>query len=159
MKPILYVLCGIPGAGKSYFADHFDLNAVRASRDHFRLSALNKDDEYFSKEDEIFPRFTNYIAAHLKNKMNVIADATHITPGSRRKLLTSIDSYGFTDYNIIFIYFSTSYATCCSRNEKRTGRQKVPADVLESMHNGFRKPTMNEDERCIGVWQMRGYHE
>lgn len=157
--PILYILCGAPGCGKSTYAAHMlesDNDIRYISRDEIRYSIIAKDDSYFSKEKLVFKQFINTIAQTLVKGFDVIADATHITPGSRRKLLTSIDSYGFTDYNIIFIYFSTSYVTCCSRNEKRTGRQKVPADVLESMYNGFRKPTINEDSRCIGVWLMKG---
>ena len=155
-KPILYVLCGIPGSGKSYFAKHINLNAVHISRDEVRFSMLEEDAEYFSKEDIVFHQFTSEISHHLKNNENVIADATHISVGSRKKLLAGIDNFGFLDYSIIFIYFNTPYEICLGRNSQRTGRALVPQSAMESMYKNFRKPSMLEDERCIGLWLMKG---
>lgn len=153
----LYILCGCPGCGKSSWAKNFmkDKCIHYVSRDVTRLSMLAENEDYFSHEDEVFKNFTEIIACSLQNDVDVIADATHINRKSRAKLIHAIDAY-ITDYNIIFVYFTTNYATCIERNNNREGRERVPDDAIESMHNRFEKPTIKEDVRCIGVMLMKG---
>ena len=51
-KPILYIMCGIPGCGKSWYATHNMVkdNVAYISRDSIRFNMLNAEDDYFSKE-------------------------------------------------------------------------------------------------------------
>ena len=65
----LYVMCGVPGSGKSTFIKNhlFDFvesedYVVVVSRDDIRFSLLNTDeaiseDKYFSKEDEVWEKY------------------------------------------------------------------------------------------------------
>lgn len=57
MKKI-YLLCGIPGSGKSTWAkNHLDDNSIWISRDLIRFSMVSEEEEYFSKEKEVFKEF------------------------------------------------------------------------------------------------------
>ena len=51
----LLVMSGVPGCGKSTWARRFISmhNAVVVSRDSIRFSLLEKDDDYFAREDEV----------------------------------------------------------------------------------------------------------
>ena len=69
----LYLMCGVPGAGKSTFIkkrtrlDH----AVVVSRDAIRFSIVKPDEEYFSHEDEVVKIFWEQINKALaENKEN-----------------------------------------------------------------------------------------
>lgn len=158
-KPILYIPCGLPGCGKTTWCNSFirKYNNVRyVSRDEIRFSMIKDDEDYFSHENDVFKKFSGTIAQTLIDGFDVIADATHISVGSRKKLIRAIDSYGFLDYNIIFIYFDTPYEICCGRNIQRKGRERVPSEVIENMQKNFQKPAMLEDRRSMGLMYCKG---
>ena len=155
--PILYILCGAPGCGKSTYAAHMlesDNNIRYVSRDEIRYSIIAKDDSYFSKEKLVFKQFINTIAQTLVKGFDVIADATHLTPQSRFKLTHSIDQL-YTDYKIVYILFLAPVEVCLARNNKRAGREKVPEDAIIRMRNNFTIP-QNEDKREIGRITIEG---
>ena len=153
--PILYVLCGPSGAGKTTYVKTHNWNKhiKYVSRDEIRFSLLKEDEDYFSHEKEVFKNFSNTIRRTLIDNFDVIADATHLNVFSRKKLTNAIDNY-FTDYNIIYIVFDTPLEEILHRNEKREGRARVPEQTLRSMYNGFNPPTFNEDKRIIDIWTV-----
>lgn len=159
MKLTLYILCGCAGCGKSYWSAQFIQNRndiEYVSRDDIRFSLLEDDDDYFAREEEVFVKFVAAIRYALYNKHDCIADATHLNKKSRKKLIRAIDFNGTINCQIIFVYFATSFVTCLHRNELREGRARVPDEVIKSMWVNFEEPSMLEDERCIGLWQMKG---
>ena len=145
----LFMMIGIPGSGKSTYAkdmvDNFN-NEDRIidyiSRDEVRFSLLKEGDPYFSRENEVYKIFTNKIKESLKNGHDVIADATHITWGSRHKLMQAIR--GIDNVEIVAIVMNTSYDTCERRNMEREGRACVPTSQLERMWEQFEYPLENE---------------
>ena len=155
MNPILYVLCGCPGCGKSYFGQHYSaaFNAFYVSRDKIRFSLLKDDEDYFAHEDEVFVRFYSTIREYLKEGMNVIADATHINIKSRKKLLNALSNVYF---DVIYVYFNTSFETCRERNSEREGRKYVPLKVMQNMWDNFIIPTVTETKKCIGIMCVKG---
>lgn len=155
MKSTLYIMCGLPGSGKSYsvssglldiFFDNDDLTAY-VSRDEIRKNLLGPEDSYFDKEDKVFNNFTTMIAGDLQTYDNVIADATHISRASRRKLISSIDKKFYGDYNIVFVYVDTPLEKCLEQNARRTGFARVPEEAIKSMARKFEYPWLNEDKR------------
>lgn len=159
-KPILYILCGVPGCGKTTWADAFitsrEIDDIRyVSRDEIRFTILKDGEDYFAHEDEVFNKFVGTIYATLVDGFDVIADATHLNKKSRAKLLNAIDRRGKVDFNIIFVYFNVPYEICCTRNASREGREYVPEDTLRAMYDNFTVPSSVEDRRCIGVWEVK----
>lgn len=157
---ILYILCGIPGCGKSTWALNFlpklSAGSGYVSRDEIRFSMLKNDEDYFTHENDVFNKFISDIVEYLKNDKDVIADATHLNEKSRFKLIHAIDEY-FTEYQIIFVYFNTPFNISYKRNRVRKGLKQVPFDTMYNMAHRFMEPRLTEDERCIGVWYMKGW--
>lgn len=155
--PILYILCGASGSGKSTWAQSFIKDAVDTkwvSRDKIRFSLLKEDEDYFAHEKEVFTIFVKSIVDGLKNDWNVIADATHLNIASRKKLIQGIDTRGYKNYEIVYVIFNTDVNTCIERNKAREGRSNVPESTIRNMCRDFRAPTKDEDERIVDIIEV-----
>ena len=143
----LYLMCGVPGSGKSYIAKHLNYIAkhlnqdiVYRSRDDIRFSLIGEnatEKEYFSKEVEVFDIFIMQIQNTLNLNVDVIADATHINWVSRKKILNKLNLDGV---RVVPIVVKASYDTCVKRNNNRNGLKKVPNTVIKRMINNYTDP-------------------
>ena len=95
MTTELKVMVGVPGSGKSTWVkqevarieEEYRTTCV-VSRDFVRQSILTDRDSYFDKEVEVFDEFVRQINEAMELGIDVVfADATHISPASRAKLL------------------------------------------------------------------------
>lgn len=133
----IIMVCGIPGSGKttwikSYIEDHPEEQCIHISRDEIRFGMVSENEDYFSKEDQVFDEFIRQIQEAIDNKVEVIfVDATHISWRSRDKVLSQLD---FKDYKLQYIKFDMSEQTCQKRNNKRKGRARVPESVIRRMY-------------------------
>ena len=144
----LYVVCGIPGSGKSsWLRNHVNINQkqVLVSRDVIRYRLINDDDSYFSKENEVWKEYIKQINYFLKEGYDVFADATHINTGSRRKLLNEI----YVECKKEAIYITTPISICLERNSKREGRECVPESAIKRMYSQFEEPSFEEGFETI----------
>lgn len=145
MSKILYILCGPAASGKSTFSQSLvrDKTSYKiVSRDAIRFSLVNENEEYFSKEKEVFRTYIIEIQQAIDDGVNVIiADATHISEVSRNKLL---DNLNLKDYNIVPVNFKTPLNVCLKRNDGRIGRAKVPCNVVRKQFYSFVPATHNE---------------
>ena len=146
-KPTLYSMCGIPGSGKSFYAKRHmnkDDNIVYVSRDVIRYGLLDREDEYFSKENLVYKKFIDEIVLNLSYGMDVIADATHLNWASRHKLLAAIgDAF---EYNVIPVVVSVDLGIAFERNNRRTGLEQVPKSVIRRMSYQFTDPATDPYE-------------
>lgn len=141
----LWILCGPPGCGKSTWANKQD--GIIISRDAIRFSLLKEDDDYFSHEDEVMNTFISKIKEALQENENVYADATHLGWTARNKVISRL---GFKDINVYAVVFTTSVLTCLYRNERRSGRAKVPATVVKKMFYSYKDPK-NDPYNYAGI--------
>lgn len=150
-KPTLYVLCGVPGCGKSTWTREKmkeNVNPIEpkwayVSRDEVRFSILNKEDDYFAKEKQVFKQYIEKICESLEDTYvsNTIADATHLNEISRDKLINSIcRARPNLEFNIVMVYFDIPIEVCIFRNSKRSGLAHVPDNVIKKMYASFEFP-------------------
>lgn len=146
----LTLLMGCPGSGKSTWAsNHLDKNTVIISRDDVRFDMVSEDEEYFSKEKEVFKEFIRNINLTIECGYDVFADATHLNEASRNKLIRSI-SVPVDEINIVWI--KTDLNIALERNENRKGtRAYVPRGVIRRMFYQMTPPSFEEGFKNIYV--------
>ena len=148
----LIIMIGIPGCGKSTYAKkliklHPDW--VYISRDEVRYQYVADQAHYYDHEDEVYKEFCNRITMDLMKNKTVIADATHLTTGSRKKLINSL---GIMPDEIIAVWVNTPFEECMKRNQAREGITRVPDKAMFEMKNRFRPPSVNEGyDRIVRV--------
>ena len=141
----LFLMCGIPGSGKSTWIDkHINKDMVKiVSRDAIRFSMVAENEEYFSKEKEVFKKFIDEIIAGLEDETKdmVIADATHLNTASRTKVLNALGG-NLKNIKVGVIFFKPNLELALERNENRKDtRAYVPRGVIRRMESQFERPT------------------
>ena len=156
------ILCGVPGCGKSTWAEK-EMNRlcwdgwypVIISRDEIRFEFLdnNNSNDYFAFEDDVFNEFVREINECAKQGLDyIIVDATHISHASRMKLLRRLRLDARTD--VTFEVFDYPLEVCLYRNSLREGREKVPASVIKSMKSSFTMPDIEKTKSELG-WENK----
>ena len=66
----VWLMCGIPGSGKSTWIKKrlMENGGIWISRDEVRFSMVKEDEDYFSKECEVFDKFISNICEALTMK-------------------------------------------------------------------------------------------
>ena len=139
----LFLMCGVPGAGKSTFLKNRVKkdSSVIISRDVIRFSIVKPDEEYFSHEDEVLKIFWGQINKALAENKNVFVDQTSLTPKARKWLLQHVNGYDHAN----LIWIDEDIQTCLERNEMRRGtRAYVPRSVIRRMNEQFIEPSLEE---------------
>lgn len=158
----LYVLCGIPGCGKTTWTrkkmnentSSTDPKWVYVSRDEVRFSMIKEEDDYFSKEKQVFEEFVNRLCGNLSDAwtQNVIADATHLNEISRDKLINAIRrKRPNLPLRITMVYFDVPLEVCKFRNDKREGRAHVPDEVMNKMYAQLEFPKLRKGLEAIEI--------
>ena len=142
----LILMCGLPGSGKSTYAkEKLSYDSVYCSRDEVRFRMVKENEDYFSKEKQVFKEWIKEIQNALDDETGpnyVIADATHISRASRAKTLSHLNLKNVFEVQVYWI--DTPVEVCIERNEKRKGRERVPNEAIENMAKGFQRPSWYE---------------
>lgn len=154
----LIILSGVPGSGKSTDVKNMikkGYPATIVSRDEIRFELLAEDDEYFSKEREVWLSYINQIRQKLSSGRSVIADATHLSAGSRRKLINALGKDILKDVSIAVWFYEKPLETCLLQNELRKGRAYVPPKVIEKMYADLEYPDLETEEYIDSIIRIR----
>ena len=154
----LYLLMGCPGSGKStYLNDRIkNSDGVVISRDIIRFSLVSEDEEYFSRENEVYELFVKGIANALKFNKEVYADATHLNERSRAKLLRALGK-NLKGVEVNVIYVRVPVEVAIQRNENRIGtRAYVPRSVIRRMYSQTTMPIKEEGFEHIYIVDENG---
>ena len=147
----VYLTVGIPASGKSSFVRKqiAQSGGVCVSRDEVRFSMLKDEDAYFQNENAVFEEFVKRVQAAIDGPEDVYVDATHISVGSRKKILNRLNLDNAKE--IIMLYFDVAAEVAIARNASRTGRSLVPESAILNMAKKITKPTPSENFR---VWTI-----
>lgn len=155
----LYILAGIPGCGKSFWAhEHYaELDAKIVSRDYIRFEYMANDPDflpsmdYFKYERDVIRDFYAQINGNLSDGVNVIADATHISWKSLRK---TVENCGKNADKIILVYFNRGLDIALPQNAKRGGVERVPEDVIRRMWAGRYMPARAKAKGLVDEYMI-----
>ena len=155
-KPMLLMLCSIPGAGKSVCAEKYakdHKNTIIHSSDALREELFGNVNEQNNNE-VLFTELHRRIKADLLAGKNVIYDACNIHSKNRRAFLDSIKNVDC--YKEAWI-IATPYEICLRNNTMR--ERKVPNPVIERMYRHWQTPWYFEGWDFIKVINdYKGYN-
>jgi predicted kinase len=140
MKPILAVMIGISGSGKSTYANGLktSLNAELVETDDIRQE-LTGDSEDQSQNGRVFEIARKRINDILSQGKNAIIDATSLSIKERKDW---IDIGKANNAEIRAYFIDTPISICKSQNQKR--KRKVPEWVIDKQANKLYSPTKSE---------------
>ncbi len=124
------VLVGLPGAGKSTFAQARFPGHDHISKDAFPPSARNKQ----ARQDAA-------LRAALTAGRSVIVDNTNVTPAERAAIIAIAREFGA---RVIGYYLEVSTREAVARNEKREGRARVPKVAIFTAAKRLVPPSASE---------------
>ena len=141
----LYLMCGLPGSGKTTFIKEKlkkDWCGKIVHRDDIRKKYLKEGQDYFANEKKVRQEFYKTINDYLKQGYSVIADQTSLTLGARELIFKSI----YEADNISCFWFDVDLETALERNEKRKGEKfaYVPPQELKKMARHMSVPSTKE---------------
>lgn len=150
-SPLLLVLIGVPGSGKSTFIK----NLLEQSNKQFSIMSTDDFVESKAKEqnktysdvwastiDDATKNMNNNATSAILNNKNVIWDQTNTMAGKRKSILSRFSN----KYKKIAIVFRVAEEELNKRlvnREKETGK-KIPQPVIKDMLSKFQMPSTSE---------------
>lgn len=168
MKPTLYMMVGLPGSGKSTFAndvlkhepcadDMFPHNRCVVHSSDVIRAELFGDESSQDDNVKVFQILHKRIREDLRNGVDVVYDACNIHKRRRAAFLQSLNKI---DCRKVCYCIITPYRVCVNRQNGR--KRKVPIDAIKKMYMNWTPPHRSEgfDEICIDVqsWVDNPFH-
>lgn len=126
-QPLLLLLVGLPGAGKSFFARQFSLTFGAPLVSHNRIRhELFEDPNHNKIEEDLIERLaTAQLEELLKTRRTIIIDGGCNAKTDRQAIIAQAKEAG---YDKLIIWVQTDPATCRQRSLKR-GKER-PEDLM-----------------------------
>jgi predicted kinase len=150
-KPLLILLYGFPGAGKTYFARQLceHLQAAHVHGDRIR-SELFEQPRYDREENEIVMHLMNYMTeAFLNANMAVVYDTNAMRHTQRHSLRDMARKAGAQS---MMVWFQIDLETAYNRASKRDRRKAddkyssaIDRATFERLASGMQNPQNSED--------------
>lgn len=136
LKPILYVLVGMPGSGKSTYAE--SLGCEVYSSDSLRLELFGdiNDQEH---NNEVFKELHRRIRDSIARERNCVYDATNVSEKRRTAFLKSLKKLYCEK---VCLFFATDFDLCVERDSKR--ERSVGYNVIKRMYLSTSIPQYRE---------------
>ena len=128
---IVFVMCGLPGSGKSTWAKEKYPDLPVVSRDIIRakLGFTEDDDEKAvltsSQEKQVTAEEYRQITKYAKNRTSFIVDDTNSIPKYRKELINTLKDYGA---KVIGVNVDTPLEICINRR-----RGQILPEVMERL--------------------------
>ena len=152
-KPKIIMLVGLPGSGKSFYANQCNLHKMTIlSSDMLRKELLNDENDQKHNE-KVFNILHQRIRDCLLAGQSVIYDATNLNKDRRIKFLKTISNIDCIKEAVCIM---TPYQVCLEQNKKRD--RVVPESVIERMYKSWNPPHISEGFDCV-KFVFNGYDE
>ena len=136
--PKLIMLCGLPGSGKSMYAEKLKGEGyIIHSSDKIREELGDVNDQ--SRNTDVFTILYRRIKSDLNNGKSVCFDATNLKRKRRIAFLREIKKIPCEKECILI---ATPFEECLKQNNNR--ERKVPDDVIWKMFKSFQMPCVQE---------------
>lgn len=147
-KPIAFILVGLPGSGKSTWSQillnsgQFDLISTDYFIDRYANSiGKTYTDVFVSYYKEAEKINNDYLNQVIECNRNLIWDQTNTTVKARKSKINKLENY--IKIAVVFTISEKVQAERIANRKAETGKD-IPANVLNSMRNGFEMPTIEE---------------
>ncbi len=137
MKKII-VLVGLPGAGKSTLTNKIlSDNTVIVSSDEIRKIKLKLPFSEEVKElvfNHMIEDTINYLS--IDNTDNIIIDTTYLNEKEYRvRLLSSLEQYNSSNFEVIFINLQTDVEVCIQSDKTRSGDCIIGEEIIRLLND------------------------
>jgi predicted kinase len=154
-RPILYVLIGVPGSGKSTWAHNqewFKDCAYINTDTWVELHAMEKGKTYSEVFVEYMPKAVNIMTENVELarhvNQDIIWDQTSTTLASRKRKFNMLP-----DYYRIAVWFTTPDEEELKKRLSSRPGKIVPDEIVKSMIDNFEIPDF-EQEGWNEVWRV-----
>jgi predicted kinase len=151
-KPIVYLICGFIGAGKTTFAKKVEekTGAVRVTKDEWSIRFVGNDPtiDGYAEWDRKIIDLSRDVAFYLVGKgIDVIMDEGFWEKETRDEMRRRADAIGA---NVVMYYLETPIETIrervVGRNNNLTGDSfKISREMLDNYLKDWQPPTEDED--------------
>lgn len=148
----VHMLIGIPGSGKSTYSNNVLIKQYPKAV--FIASDIVRNNNPQMKEEEIWPEIYRLCHNALSNGLDIIYDATNITPNVRNRFWNKLAERGELTYDKIAYYFITDPQKCVERVAIRNtlpNERFLPLEVITSYGEKIIAPTLEEGFKEIIV--------
>lgn len=144
-RPVLILLCGIPGSGKTTYAEKMKNSyTYHLSSDAIRKE-LYGDENIQGNPSDVFALMQDRAIMLLNNGFDVIYDATNITRKDRASIITKCPRFAQIECHIIW----APIETCIERDAAR--KRTVGKEVIDRMLKRFQPVFYDEGINEIKV--------
>lgn len=144
-RPVLILLCGIPGSGKTTYAEKMKNSyTYHLSSDAIRKE-LYGDENIQGNPSDVFALMQDRAIMLLNNGFDVIYDATNITRKDRASIITKCPRFAQIECHIIW----APIETCIERDAAR--KRTVCKEVIDRMLKKFQPVFYDEGINEIKV--------
>lgn len=150
VKPVLVVMMGLPGAGKTHTAAQLaeSLNAFHIEGDELR-SELFEEPERTEAQDNVVERLVSLLTEKfMGKKFNLVVDSNFERRGLRRRLKSVCKAAG---YGLLFVWIQTDVDTSFYRAANRDRRRQDDKYAVKLEEDSFKRlmhqfqPPQHED--------------
>lgn len=137
-RPVLILLCGIPGSGKTTYAEKMKNSyTYHLSSDAIRKE-LYGDENIQGNPSDVFALMQDRTIMLLNNGFDIIYDATNITRKDRASIIAKCPRFAQIECHIIW----APIETCIERDAAR--ERTVGKEVIDRMLKRFQAPYYDE---------------
>lgn len=136
-----FMMVGLPGSGKSWYAENKLSNVVIHSSDAIREELLGDVSDQ-SQQDLVFQTLHDRVICGLRSGMNVVYDATNTNYKRRRAFLQQVKALCIPSLQTVCIFMATPYSKCLENNTNRN--RTVPESVIHRMYQKIDIPMKAE---------------